>query len=365
MYTINFEQLGKKDNYDNNYKLKKGSDLYNFFKFTKPIFIKMFGDGVDHISLLRSLTINSSEKNICLSSYFNEDVDLVEFGEKSSNYYYAMERGENSRLPIRKHRSFSMSFDKNFSKYPTSKIYGFSESFNSCPNILLSKEKFKEKYKSDLIPEYNYNLSFHSMGADINIHKDYEDIYLSKIDPIADHCIKEIVEVFSKYGEITEKKTRVKSKLKKSYFIKNSVSFNLEIEKIKEYKIDKRNNPVPSMKIVIKLDQAKEYEKEVTKKDGTVERLTLYEQHITQGYKQFSIEVREFDFLKKPAYYAMSMTPHGYLRLKREYSKDFFKKIIFHYQFKKFFEKYDVEVDLNELEDDPQVFFDLVTMISF
>ena len=123
---------------------------------------------------------------------------------------------------------------------------------------------------------------------------------------------------------------------------------------------------IPNLKIEVRLEKSDVYDKKVKDKDGNITLKKVNERYIKKsGYKHFTIEIRNFEFLKKPAYYAISMTPHGYLRLKKSYSRDFFKKIIFHYQFKKYFEKYEIEMEMDELEDNPQAFFDLVAMLDF
>ena len=262
--------------------------------------------------------------------------------------------------------SYTFAINKNHSKFPTSKIYGFREQLESSPNILLAKDVFKTTYKSDLIPEYNYNITLDYMTKyKHNKTEEHRKIFAEQIKPIADHCIKEILEVFAQYGEVELSPPRKNSKVL-NYFIKNSINFILEIAQKEEFKIGSNGELIPNLKLEVRLQQSESYDKEVKDKAGNISIKKVNQRYITSsGYKNFTVEIRNFEFLKKPAYYAISMTPHGYLRLKKTYSKEFFKKIIFHYQFKKYFEKYEIEMELDELEDDPQAFFDLVAMLNF
>jgi hypothetical protein len=269
-------------------------------------------------------------------------------------------------LNTRKYENFSFAINKNHSKFPTSKIYGFREKLESSPNILLSKEDFKSTYKADLIPEYNYNIALDFLTSfKYNEQAKHRQIFNEKIKPIADYCIEEILEVFKQYGELELSPPRKNSKVI-NYLIKNSINFILEIAQKEEFKIDKNGELVPNLKLEVRLQESTIFEKEVKDENGNMVTKKFNQRYIkSTGYKNFTVEIRNFDFLPNPAYYAISMTPHGYLRLKKDYSKEFFKKIIFHYQFKKYFEKYEIEMELNELEDNPQAFFDLVAMMNF
>lgn len=263
--------------------------------------------------------------------------------------------------------SYSFIINKNHSKFPTSKIYGLKEQLESSPNILLAKDVFKSTYRADLIPEYNYNITL-DFNNKYNHNKvtEHRKVFDEQIKPIADHCIKEIIDVFAQYGEVELSPPRKQGSKLINYFIKNSINFIVEIAQKEEFKIGANGELIPNLKIEVRLQKSEVYEKKVKEKDGTIVVKKFNERYIKQsGYKHFSIEIRNFEFLKKPAYYAISMTPHGYLRLKKSYSKEFFKKIIFHYQFKKYFEKYEIEMELDELEDNPQAFFDLVAMLDF
>lgn len=363
MYTINFEKYASKDEFFNvSSRPKPGSELEAFFEYSKSLFLKSFDYAEDKLTLQRNMNIYADERNIIINSYYQKKMSLLELGKlAAAGDPAAQKRGEIF--------SFSMRFSKNYSKFPTSKIYGFKENLEQAPNILLSKEKFKESYKSDLIPEYNYSIDITGNGTE-SLHKKYNIVYEEKISPIANFCIDEIINIFSKYGEVTERKRKNKyldgeNNTIRSFFIKNTICFNFEIHQTKEYRINKAGNISPCLKITCKLDQSELTSKQIRKKDGTFESKEYYIPYMGKNCKHFSVEVREFDFLKTPNYYAISMTPHGYLRLKKTYSKDFFKKIIFHYQFKKYFEKYEVEMNFEELEEDPQAFFDLVSMLQF
>lgn len=363
MYTIDFEKYASKEQFlSTSSRPKPDSELASFFNYSKDVFLKAFSHAEDKLSLQKHLNISASENHIMLSSYYQKNMSLLEMGKLAAAGDQAVhKRGEMF--------SYNMTFTKNYSKFPTSKIYGFKENLENAPNILLSKEKFKQTYKSDLIPEYNYSMSIYESKHGI-FHSKYDKIYEEKINPIANFCIDEIISIFSKYGEVTERKQKRQNfsheiSHVRSFFIKNSICFNFEIHQIKEFRINKFGNITPCLKIVCKLDQSELTTKQIRKKDGTIENKEYYIPYVQKGFKHFSIEIREFDFLKTPNYYAISMTPHGYLRLKKDYTKEFFKKIIFHYQFKKYFEKYEVEMDFEELEEDPQVFFDLVSMLQF
>ncbi len=385
MYTIDYKEL-KKYETENDYKKIQDPYVKSMMNNIESIFLDLFDYEKDKASLRRNLRVYASEKILSFHSNFvenngktkdqfksksKEDINLLSYGMASYNKLY-----NNDNLNERRYKSYTFNFEKTHSIYSTSKIYGFSEQLLQAPNILLSKEDFKKAYKSDLIPEYNYRLSITSPAEigepskqKIFSDKDYIEnkfkaIFDEKINPIAEHCINEIIELFSEYGEMKERPRKKHQNDKRSFFIKNTVCFNLEILQFKEYKINKRNQITPNLKILVRLDDAKQFDKKITKKDGTVETKRMFEMGMKSGYKHFSIEIREFDFLKKPAYYAISMTPHGYLRLKKEYSKEFFKKIIYHYQFKKYFEKYEIDLNIEDLED-PQVFFDLVSMMDY
>lgn len=267
----------------------------------------------------------------------------------------------------KEYMGYSFTINKNHSKFPTSKIYGLKQHLESSPNILLSKEAFKSTYKADLIPEYNYNITLDYLTKyKHNRVADHKKIFTEQIDPIADYCIKEILDVFGQYGELELSPARKRSTNTVNYLIKNSINFILEIVKKEEFKIGRNGELIPNLKIEVRLQESTVFDKEVKDKAGNVTVKKFNQRYITSsGYKHFSIEIRNFEFLNKPAYYAISMTPHGYLRLKKSYSREFFKKIIFHYQFKKYFEKYEIEMELDELEDNPQAFFDLVAMLNF
>jgi len=360
MYTIDFDQY--KDQTveivvtDNNQKtpLSYSARKDNLKLPMEKLFLAAFKDEADYLIIKKNLATVPSPDSYYIQSFSIKENKLQQTANK-----------EVKNIPERIYKSYSMIFRKNHSKFPTSKIYGLKEKLDACPNILLNKEDYKKKYKADLIPEYNYDLDFEL--TDKNYFDNFKDALDKQINPIADHCVKEILEVFSTYGEIETIHPRkpLNNSQKLCYFIKNSISFSLEIEKKFEYKISTEGLPIPNIKIKVKLQKSELIHKESKKKAEKGVVKTFNQKYVTgSNYQHFTIEIRNFDFLANKNYYAICMTPHGYLRLKKEYSKDFFKKIIFHYQFKKFFEKYEIEMNHDELEDNPQAFFDLVSMMT-
>lgn len=354
MYFIDFEQLDKIAN------RKVSDDSHAGMKpISEKVFFKLFSKNTDSFSMRRNLNFSPSIDAYYVYSHTMKERSLLEVAlstEETKPTAKALD-----------YKSFTMIYRKNRSKFGTSKIYGLKEKFETCPNILLSKDEYKAEYKSATIPEYNYDLLIDSSDKSYvtNLHP---DDYAKKINPIADHCINEILEVFSAYGEIENVPPRKNhaGNTFQNYYINNSISFALQIERKYEYKLGNNGDIIPNLKLEVKLQKSEKIEKQVKKK-GSEPELKKYNQRYVVGdkYQHFTIEIRNFDFLKTPAYYAICMTPHGYLRLKKEYSKEFFKKIIFHYQFKKFFEKYEIDLNLDDLEDNPQAFFDLVSMITF
>lgn len=321
--------------------------------------------GVNALSIFKSLYETSKNRDFLIpkaSLQITEDFLFVTSANKNMVTFNPTAEDEK-----KEYMSHSFIVNKNHSKFPTSRIYGLKEQLESSPNILLAKDVFKSTYRSDLIPEYNYNITLDYMTKyKHNKANEHRKIFDEQIKPIADHCIKEIIDVFSQYGEVELSPPRKQNSRTLNYFIKNSINFIVEIAQKEEFKIGSNGELIPNLKLEVRLQQSDVYEKKVKEKDGTIVVKKFNERYIKQsGYKHFTIEIRNFEFLKKPAYYAISMTPHGYLRLKKSYSKEFFKKIIFHYQFKKYFEKYEIEMELDELEDNPQAFFDLVAMLNF
>lgn len=343
MYFIEFEKLSKQSPSD--WKNSPvGCTAQNIFK-------TLYEDSHNRDFLMPKAVVQVTEECVLVSSANKNFITFNPTVEDSKKEYI----------------SHSFIINKNHSKFPTSKIYGFREQLESSPNILLAKDVFKSTYRSDLIPEYNYNITLDYMTKyKHNKTAEHRKVFNDEIKPIADHCIKEIIDVFAQYGEVELSPPRKQGSRTLNYFIKNSINFIVEIAQKEEFKIGANGQLIPNLKIEVRLQQSDVYEKKVKEKDGTIVLKKFNERYIKQsGYKHFTIEIRNFEFLKKPAYYAISMTPHGYLRLKKSYSKEFFKKIIFHYQFKKYFEKYEIEMELDELEDNPQAFFDLVAMLNF
>lgn len=345
MYFIDFEKLSKQTPAD----WKNSPAGVAALK----VFQDLYENDKNRYFLMPKAAVQIMESHLFVTS---ANRNVISFGTSST--------AEQDKTEYMHH---SLTIQKNYSKFPTSKIYGLKEQLENSPNILLSKEDFKSTYKADLIPEYNYNvLPDYLLTYKNNQTQQHRKIFDEEIKPIADHCIQEILDVFALYGEVELSPPRKRSSKTVNYLIKNSINFILEIAKKEEFKIGSNGQLIPNLKLEVRLQQSETYDKEVKDKEGNISIKRVNQRYITSsGFKHFTIEIRNFEFLKKPAYYAISMTPHGYLRLKKSYSKEFFKKIIFHYQFKKYFEKYEIEMELDELEDNPQAFFDLVAMLNF
>jgi hypothetical protein len=252
--------------------------------------------------------------------------------------------------------------------YETSRIYGLKEKLDECPNILLSKEEFKKTYKSTMIPDYMYSLNF--TATDMYIKMKSSNPYLYKnaisekyknenLESMMSYILEEIKEVFSLYGEVEYIKLKNCGHL---LIIKNVINFYVLIETIDDFKvkkIDGKYELIKNVKYHVSLHEGEPEFKEKRNKEKDYESIWKVKPKF-----YFQIEFRYLDFLKNPNYYVICMTPHGYLRLKKEYSINFIKKISYHYLFKRYFDKYGLELNHEELEENPSGFFSLISMLK-
>lgn len=252
--------------------------------------------------------------------------------------------------------------------YETAKIYGLKEKLDECPNILLPKEEFKKNYVYTMIPDYMYSLNFSTTDMHIKMRSSNPDLYKSNIsekykndnlENMMSYILEEIKEVFSLYGEIEYIKLKNCSHL---ITIKNVINFYVLIETIDDFKIKNINGKYDLIKNVKYHVSLHEGEPEFKEKRNKEKDYTSIFKAKPKFY--FQIEFRYLDFLKNPNYYVICMTPHGYLRLKKEYSISFIKKISYHYLFKRYFDKYGLELNHEELEENPSGFFSLISMLK-
>lgn len=262
---------------------------------------------------------------------------------------------------LRKTFFYKFEFKKSLSsKFETSRVYGLQNKIEKCPDILLDKQSFKKEYKGSLIPEYNYDLKIDCTKRK-NIEKCFEYDFV-KINQLVKHVEQEIKTVFEKYGEIEvielEKCTIL--------HIKNVINFYVILELEKNYKLN-NSDPIygiiPNYKLAVKLFEGDPNIESHKDSKGKEKKYLHFKNKVKNYY--FKVEFRYLDFIKNPNYFVFCMTPHGYIRLKKEYSLDFFNKIIYHYLFKKYFEKYKIELSNEDLEQNPQSFFTLISMLKY
>lgn len=252
-----------------------------------------------------------------------------------------------------KYCSLSIDICEDKKAFSKSRIYGLKKPFDSCPDILLSKEEFKAKYESVYIPSYNYTIQTRSNPyCYTQPDGNFKAIY-NKILPL-------VQSIFSTYGEIEEilfNERTSTGNLNKHFVITNNLKFLLSLRVITNYHIVNKLLK-PDYTIELTLTQIKEdlqknsqgtYLYPLSKKDKKV-------------YFRFNIDY--FYFLNKPNYFLTCMTPHGYVRLKESYIEDFVKQIVFHYMFKRYFGRSEIEVTLEDLNNDPMSYFYLAEMVQ-
>jgi hypothetical protein len=333
MYQLDLEKL------TSNVKIIK--TFSNFFKnMPKP--------GESGFDKLSTYADKENGQIICHTSL--PSADKVD-GSKPELFNYIYNRGS----------FYKFEFNKSVnSKFETSRVYGLQEKLESCPDILMDKVSFRKKYKSTLIPEYNYDLKIDSTKKK-EIAKCFEYEFM-QINGLVKHVKQEVEKVFEKYGEVEV----IEINNFTIFHIKNVINFYVVIELEKSYKLsagDSVYGIVPNYKLAIKLFEGDPQIEDHRDPKGNVKRCLIFKPKVKSYY--FRVEFRYLDFLKKPAYFVFCMTPHGYIRLKKEYSLDFFNKIVYHYLFKKYFEKYNIELSNEDLEKNPQSFFNLISMLKY
>lgn len=255
------------------------------------------------------------------------------------------------------HNSFK--FFKSYNKFDRSRIYGFKNKLEDCPDILLSKSDFKTKYPSSFIPDYNYELKVEC--SDYKLLEESLSTELNQIKSMTDYITNELFEIFKLYGDIEI------IELKKGIIlnIKNTINFYVVISTEKYYKLDENFDYglVPNYKLNVRLFLGVPEINDVMDMHGNVSKSIIYKKGLKSYY--FKIEFRYFNFITNKNFFVLCMTPHGYIRIKKEYSSTFFRKIIFHYLFKSFFETYKIDASNEDLEKDPSMFFALVAMLDY
>lgn len=295
---------------------------------------------------------------------FKDDPDALAIIKSGFHKQVKDKNGINER----KFMNYNLEIKPLKNNFETARIYGLKEKLDECPNILLSKEEFKKTYKSAMIPDYMYSLNFSTTDMHIKMKSSNPDLYKSNIsekyknenlENMMSYILEEIKEVFSLYGEIEYIKLKNCGHL---ITIKNVINFYVLIETIDDFKIkkvDEKYDLIKNVKYHVSLHEGlPEFKKDTNKE-------TNYKSIVKNKPKfYFQIEFRYLDFLKNPNYYVICMTPHGYLRLKKEYSINFIKKISYHYLFKRYFDKYGLELNHEELEENPSGFFSLISMLK-
>lgn len=337
-------------------KIKENEKIKKYFKY---FFSKIMSKENKKVS---DVSVDATEREAYISMY---TMDKVVENKKNNNVVSIDEL-----LNVdRGFKNYSFVFSKNLnSKYTTSKIYGLKNKFESCPDILLDKEEFKSKYISSKMPDYNYDLRISSskikeLGNYLEIN---DSEFKSKSDGMINFIEKEILEIFSKYGEI-ELVDESKKGFRKVYSIKNIINFHVVFDIEKSYKILTNNNQeysiVPNYKLNVKLREGLPIFQEIRYGIKGKTKMVMQEKMSKEHY--FKVELRYLDFVKNKNFFVFCMTPHGYIRLKKEYSKEFFTKITYHYLFKRYFEKYGVNLSHEDLEDNPQSFFSLISLLKY
>lgn len=344
MYQVNFEDV------ENNYNL---IDCFN--EFIKGLMPK------EILDTTRTIASGSDMSAFITRHYSTEEREVV--NERGVKPYQETKEPEK---PRRKYNNvtFTLSRSAN-SKFTNSRVYGLKDSFKESPDILMDKGVFKNKYKGFRMPEYNYDLRINSsMRKELNDKLEKNDSkYKKQVDSILSYLESELLEVFSTYGEV-EIIDDSKYRPRKLLHIKNTIDFHVILELDKSYKFIKGADDkcliIPAYKLNVKLREGPPEFKNF--KNGK-SRLIVSDNIAKEHY--FKIELRYLDFVKNKNYFVLCMTPHGYIRLKKEYSKVFFQKITYHYLFKRYFEKYGVSLSHAELESNPQSFFNLVALLKY
>lgn len=337
-------------------KVKENDKLKRYFKY---FFSKIITEENQKIS---NVSVDLGEREAYFSMHSMNEIEK----NKTNNGVISIDELLNVD---RGFKNYSFVFSKNLnSKYTTSKIYGLKNKFEICPNILLDKEEFKSKYISSKMPDYNYDLRISSskikeLGNYLEINDSY---FNSKSDGILNFITKEILEIFSKYGEI-ELVNESKKGFRKVYSIKNIINFHVVFDIEKSYKILTNNNKeysvVPNYKLNVKLREGLPIFQEIKYGIQGKTRMVMQEKMSKEHY--FKVELRYLDFVKNKNFFVFCMTPHGYIRIKKEYSKEFFTKITYHYLFKRYFEKYGVNLSHEDLENNPESFFNLISLLKY
>lgn len=266
--------------------------------------------------------------------------------------------GNYSFMPYIKPTANNHKYTKTFScrginfelKFDNARIFGLKDKWEECPNILLDKEAFRQQYASTYIPQYNYYF-------DIDTFPKIDIFYPKAIDTLYDGLVESMLEVFSHYGEVEQSsspKVRFQNKYYRVYTITNNLKFKLEIKAMPKFHII-NGEFIPDLDVQFRMGQLKTQ----TEDKPHARSLDDYKKEV---FVTFGINY--FNFLSKPNYYMTCMTPHGFIRLKKDILNDFIKQVVFHYMFKKYFGINNLEVELSELEDNPMSYFSLVEMMQ-
>lgn len=274
--------------------------------------------------------------------------------DKEDKLHYSIMKSFNiQKNTTQKYHSFSVSICEDKKAFSKSRIYGLKTGFDSCPDILLPKEEFKSKYESIYIPSYDYEIQISSNPYYYNKpNSSFLAIY-NKILPL-------IESIFRTYGELEEiifNERKSNGNLNKHFIITNNLKFLLSLKVITTYHIINRKL-TPDYTIELTLTQIKQ---ELQKNSqGTY----LYPLNKNDKKVYFRFNIDYFYFLNKPNYFLTCMTPHGYVRLKESYIEEFVKQIVFHYMFKRYFGRSEIEVTLEDLNNDPMSYFYLAEMVQ-
>lgn len=252
--------------------------------------------------------------------------------------------------------SYSATVTQDNKVFEKSRIFGLKEALTECPDILLQKDVFKKTYSSTYIPSTNYDVTLYANP--IYVLKEFDPAFIA----IFNQLIPAITNVFSKYGELTELESSSRyENYSRSYSIKNNLYFVLRVTTQVKYKIY-NGDLVPDY--VINLELMQEYPDKVVDYANSNAKNFMSIDLKQPKRIHLKFNVSYFAFLNKPNYYLQCLTPHGFIRLKKEYLHDFLKQVIFHYMFKKYFGISEIEVSMNDLENDPMSFFSLVEMMQ-